>query len=146
MCPIRDAEQRLTQHGRDEWFTGIVYLDEIAETEPPTHLRVHTVTFTPGARTALAYPPPRPGPVRDARAGRVQFDGEPVRALRPGDTVVVPPGRRHWHGAAPDHLFVHVAVQEAHPDTGAEATWHEHVTDDDYAAAPQPEQSIGARS
>lgn len=55
--------------------------------------------------------------------------------------MVIPPGRRHWHGAAPEHTFVHIAIQEAHPETSEEATWHEHVSDDDYTATPEPENA-----
>jgi quercetin dioxygenase-like cupin family protein len=136
MTLVRTAD-RLTQTGPAEWFTGTVYLDEIAETVAWSRLRVHVVTFTAGARTAWHTHPL--GQVLHAThgAGRVQLDGEPVLAFAPGDTVIVPPGRRHWHGAAPGHLFVHLAVQEAHPETGEEATWHEHVTDADYTADPQ---------
>lgn len=139
------ATDRPTLIGPAEWFTGTVYLDEIAETVAPSYLRVHAVTFTPGARTAWHTHPL--GQVLHATygAGRVQLEGEPVHALAPGDTVVVPPGRRHWHGAAPGHTFAHIAVQEAHPDTGEEAAWHEHVSDADYAARiPEPGDPAGA--
>ncbi len=32
--------------------------------------------------------------------------------LTPGDTVSIPPNVKHWHGAAPDRLFIHLAFQE----------------------------------
>jgi quercetin dioxygenase-like cupin family protein len=41
-----------TEPGSKQWFTGTVWLDEIAIGVPPSVLRVHSVTFEPGARTA----------------------------------------------------------------------------------------------
>lgn len=136
---VRHADARATQTGPDEWFTGAVYLDEIAETTPPSHLRAHVVTFTPGSRTAWHTHPLGQILYATHGLGRVQLDGEPVRALIPGDTIVIPPGQRHWHGAAPEHTFVHIAIQEADPESGEEASWHEHVSDADYTATPEPE-------
>jgi quercetin dioxygenase-like cupin family protein len=136
---LHHAGSRPTQTGPPEWFTGIVYLDEIAETTPPSHLRAHVVTFTPDARTAWHTHPLGQVLHVISGAGRVQLDGEPPQALHPGDTMVVAPGRRHWHGAAPGQTFVHIAMQEAHPDTDEEATWGDHVTDTDYTASPETE-------
>ena len=62
--------------------------------------------------------------------GRVQREGEPVRVLRPGDTAPIGAGEKHWHGAAPDRMFVHLAVQEA--VDGSAVTWLDPVTDADY--------------
>lgn len=139
---IRPSSARPTLLGPQEWFTGTVYLDEIAETAPPSHLRAHIVTFDPGARTAWHAHPIGQILYASHGARRAQLDGEPVVSLLPGDTVVIPPQRRHWHGAAPDHDFVHLAIQEAHPDTGEEATWYEPVSEDDYHAAPAPRFNV----
>lgn len=138
---IQHADTRATQTGPGEWFTGTVYLDEIAETIPPSHLRAHVVTFTPGSRTAWHTHPVGQILYATHGCGRVQLDGEPAKSLIPGDTIVIPPGRRHWHGAAPEHTFVHIAIQEADPETGEEASWHEHVSDADYTATPEPENA-----
>ena len=45
--------------------------------------------------------------------------------------------RRHWHGAGPDRFFVHLAMTEV-DETGSVTDWFEHVTDEVYAAAPDP--------
>jgi quercetin dioxygenase-like cupin family protein len=66
--------------------------------------------------------------------GRVQCEGGPVRTVRAGDTVVFKPGERHWHGAAPGHGMVHLALQEADAD-GKDVAWMEHVTDAEYNQA-----------
>jgi len=51
--------------------------------------------------------------------------------LNPGDTVLIPPNVLHWHGAAPDRLFSHLAMSET-SDSGAGTGWGEHVTDAEY--------------
>ncbi|GAA2773451.1 hypothetical protein [Nonomuraea dietziae] len=48
----------------------------------------------------------------------------------PGDVVYTPLGEEHWHGAAPDHFMVHLALWE-----GDDTTWLEHVSDAEYGAA-----------
>ena len=45
------------------------------------------------------------------------------------------PGENHWHGAAPNRFMVHIAIQQ-NDDTGRPVIWGEHVTDEQYAAAP----------
>ena len=64
--------------------------------------------------------------------GRVQTWGGPVRQIRAGDTVWIPPNEKHWHGAGPQTGMVHVAMQEALD--GKHVTWLEHVTDEQYSA------------
>lgn len=127
------AGARATQRGRTEWFTGTVLIDEIATCGPPSRLNILRVAFEPGARTAWHTHPVSQVLHVLSGVGRVQKEGEPMRVLQPGDTVVIGPGEKHWHGAAPDRLFVHLAVQES--ENGATAHWLEHVTDAQYASA-----------
>ncbi|WEV74656.1 cupin domain-containing protein [Bifidobacterium sp. ESL0798] len=63
--------------------------------------------------------------------GYCQFEGEPVRQLRPGDVVVVPPETKHWHGASPNEPFAHVAVMV--PQEGASNEWLDPVDPEEYA-------------
>jgi quercetin dioxygenase-like cupin family protein len=127
---VTEAEAGASRRGRTEWFTGTVLIDEIATCAPPSRLSVNRVTFEPGARTAWHTHPV--GQVLHVLAGvgRVQTEGEAVRTLRPGDTVLIGPGEKHWHGAAPDRVFVHLAVQEV--EGGSAVTWLEPVSDADY--------------
>ena len=105
---------------------------------PGLAVRALRVTFSPGARTAWhAHPGGQVLHVVDG-VGRVQSAGGPVRQLRPGDTVVSGPGEQHWHGAAPDQLMSHVAISAGDPATGQQTVWADHVTDEDYRAAPEP--------
>jgi quercetin dioxygenase-like cupin family protein len=54
--------------------------------------------------------------------------------LNPGDTVNIPPDTMHWHGAAPDRLFSHLALSEA-GEQGQGAAWGTHVSDAEYNEA-----------
>jgi quercetin dioxygenase-like cupin family protein len=68
--------------------------------------------------------------------GLCQRRGEPAEVIRPGDRVFFEPGEEHWHGAAPKRFMAHIAIQES-DDSGAPASWGDHVTDDEYAAASE---------
>ncbi len=54
--------------------------------------------------------------------------------IRPGDTVWIPPGEEHWHGAGPDTAMKYLAMQEA--QDGRVADWLDLVTDQDYSLPP----------
>jgi quercetin dioxygenase-like cupin family protein len=122
-----------SRRGPAEWFTGTAWIDEIAVGAEPSRARLYRVAFEPGARTAWHTHPV--GQVLHVLSGvgRVQAEGQPVRAIRPGDTVRIAPGERHWHGAAPANTMVHLALQETNAE-GVEAVWLEHVTDAEYNA------------
>jgi quercetin dioxygenase-like cupin family protein len=55
--------------------------------------------------------------------------------IRPGDRVWFEPGEDHWHGAAPARFMTHLALHET-GDDDQDAAWGDHVTDEEYAAAP----------
>ena len=57
--------------------------------------------------------------------------GQPPQAINPGDIVNIPPNTMHWHGAAPDRLFAHLALSEA-GEKGEGTAWGEHVSDSEY--------------
>ncbi len=134
---IIQPETTTTQRARPEWFTGAVYLDVIATCSPPSRLNIARVTFEPGARTAWHTHPISQVLHVLSGIGRVQKVGESVQLLRPGDTVLIGAGEKHWHGASPDHIFVHLAVQEM--QDGAAVMWLELVSDDEYLAkVPAP--------
>lgn len=135
MTVIR-VESRPTKLAPAERFTGQVFQDEVIVGEAPSRMRATNVSFSPGARTAWHAHPVGQTLYVVSGVGRLQLEGEPVRELRPGDTGIIPPNTRHWHGAAPDRLFVHLAMSE-NGDDGSGTEWFELVKDADYAAAPQ---------
>jgi quercetin dioxygenase-like cupin family protein len=115
--------------GPAQMFTGDVWLDVIARGEEPSRVRVNTVRFAPGARTAWhSHALGQTLHVTDGM-GLVQASGGGVLVIRPGDTIYTPPGEWHWHGAAPDHYMIHTAIWE-----GDDSQWGDLVSDDDYNA------------
>jgi quercetin dioxygenase-like cupin family protein len=123
-----------TSPGPDDWFTGRVFIDTIANPSGDWRIGAAAVHFTPGARTAWhAHPHGQTIWVTEG-VGLCQRRGGPVEVIRPGDRVFFEPGESHWHGAAPNSLMTHVAVHQA-DDEGNVATWGEQVTDEEYAAA-----------
>ena len=64
--------------------------------------------------------------------GWYQEEGATAQALKPGDMVVISPNVKHWHGAAKDSWFTHLAIEV--PGEGNKNEWLEAVTDEEYAA------------
>jgi quercetin dioxygenase-like cupin family protein len=130
---IVEARQAATTAGPADWFTGHVWIEQIADAPEPSRLRASRVYFSAGARTAWHTHPV--GQTLQILAGvaRVQSDGGPVRELSPGDSVTFEAGERHWHGATPQRPMLHLALQDADAD-GATAAWGAHVTDEQYGA------------
>ena len=124
-----------TNPGPSEWFTGNVYLDAIAVPTETSRLSATNVHFTPAARTAWHTHPNGQTIFVVEGVGLAQRRGAPVEVIRPGDRVFFEPGEEHWHGAAPDRFMSHVALVQV-DDEGTSATWGDHVTDEEYAAAP----------
>jgi quercetin dioxygenase-like cupin family protein len=127
---ILPAGSRPTRRAPAEYFTGTVWQDPINVAEAPARVAALKVTFEPGARTMWhSHPLGQTLYVVDG-VGRVQTAGGPLREIRAGDTVWIPPGEKHWHGASPSNAMTHIAIQEALD--GSTSTWMEPVTDADY--------------
>ena len=124
-----------TAPGPSDRFTGSVFIDAVAAPSEPSRLAASSVHFTPGARTAWHTHPNGQTIYVTEGVGRCQRDGGPVEVIRPGDRVFFEPGERHWHGAAPERFMTHLAMQQV-DDQGSAVTWGEHVSDDEYGAAP----------
>lgn len=124
-----------TAPGPHDWFTGAVYVDTIATPGQSSHLGAALVHFAPGARTAWHTHPRGQTIYVTEGVGRCQREGGPIEVIRPGDRVFFEPGENHWHGAAPNCLMTHLAMQEG-DEGGSPVGWGEHVTDEQYAADP----------
>jgi quercetin dioxygenase-like cupin family protein len=125
-----------TMTGPSDWFTGSVYLDPVAAPTEQSRLQAVSVHFTPGARTAWHTHPNGQTIYVTEGVGRCQRRGGKTEIIRPGDRVFFEPGEEHWHGAAPDRLMTHFAMQQV-DDEGNAATWGDRVTDEEYNAAPE---------
>jgi quercetin dioxygenase-like cupin family protein len=129
------AAARPTKKAPNDNFTGTVLQDEVFAPEAPSRLRATRVTFLAGARTNWHTHAVGQVLYVLSGVGRYQLEGEAPHVLLPGDTVIIPPGARHWHGGAPDHMMTHLAMSET-DDKGAATTWLEPVSDADYTKAP----------
>ena len=129
---IHLAGSRPTRRAPKESFTGTVWQDPIITPQAPMRVVAGRVAFEPGARTAWHSHPLGQTLYVIAGVGRVQSKGGPIREIKPGDVVFIPPGEKHWHGAAPSTGMVHIAMQESLD--GTHVTWMEHVTDAEYSA------------
>ncbi len=110
---------------RTETFTGVVYADAVIPGS--SGVVVNDVLFTPGARTY--WHTHEVGQLLEVVAGKgavVLRDGA-VELIAVGDTVWIPAGEEHWHGATSDTYLVHRAVSVG------KTNWLAEVTDDEYA-------------
>ena len=124
-----------TAKGPADWFTGDVYIDSVAAAPPPSRVTANLVHFMPGARTHWHRHPLSQTVFVTEGVGLCQRRGGPVEVIRPGDRVLFEADEEHWHGAAPNRLMVHLAINEG-DDQHDVVHWLEPVTDDEYAAAP----------
>lgn len=124
-----------TTTGPGDWFTGEVYIDAVAAPSGSSRVSAASVHFTPGARTAWHTHPNGQTIYVTEGVGLAQRRGGPIEVIRPGDRVVFEPDEDHWHGAAPGRFMTHIAIHEV-GDDGNPATWGDHVTDEEYGAAP----------
>ena len=124
-----------TTRGPEDWFTGTVYIDAVAAPSEASRVSASSVHFTPGARTAWHTHPNGQTIWVTEGSGLCQRRGGAVEIIRPGDRVFFEPGEEHWHGAAPTRFMTHIAMVQV-GDDGTPATWGEHVSDEEYGAAP----------
>ncbi|WP_418541602.1 cupin domain-containing protein [Phascolarctobacterium faecium] len=92
---------------------------------------IGNVTFEPGCRNNW-HIHHQGGQILLVTGGRGYYQewGKPARELNAGDVVNIPPEVKHWHGAAPDSWFAHLAVEV--PAAGVSNEWLEPVTDAEY--------------
>ncbi|MBL4768315.1 MAG: cupin domain-containing protein [Rhodobacteraceae bacterium] len=124
------AGSRPTTQASSDWFTGTVWQDPIVEAPEPARVHALRVTFEPRARTAWHTHPLGQTLHVISGVGHVCTRGGTAKTIRTGDTVWIPPGEEHWHGASASNAMEHLAIQESLDGTAAH--WLEHVTDEDY--------------
>jgi 4-carboxymuconolactone decarboxylase len=114
----------------EQYFTGSVRRDPLFPVTPPSRIVGGSVSFEAGARSAWHTHPLGQILIVTAGVGRVQQWGGPVQEIRPGDVVRIPPGVKHWHGAAPTTAMTHIALTEELDGTNTD--WLEKVSDEQY--------------
>jgi len=133
MILVRPEDHAGSAGKQGSQFTGTAYP---YLTLPSTDgVVINTVTFTPGSRTY--WHSHERGQILQIVAGRglVQSEGGPIEVLRAGDTVWVPAGETHWHGAAPDSYMTHTAISLGTTD------WADPVADADYLTSENQDRS-----
>lgn len=113
-------------------FTGEVWLAPLTE-KKELNLPMANVTFEPGCRNSWHLHKAGQLLIATAGIGYYQEKGQPARRLFPGDIVEIAPGVEHWHGAAPNSWFAHIAIT-TNPQNNA-AVWISPVSDDQYREA-----------
>lgn len=113
-----------------QYFVGKSYLKMLTTEGVP----VANVTFEPGCRNNwhIHRADRGGGQILLCTSGRGWYQewGEEARELHPGDVVTIPAGVKHWHGAAKDSWFTHLAIEVPGEKTSNE--WLETVTDEQY--------------
>lgn len=113
-------------------FTGEVWLAPLTE-KKELNLPMANVTFEPGCRNSWHLHKAGQLLIATAGIGYYQEKGQTARRLFPGDIVEIAPGVEHWHGAAPNSWFAHIAIT-TNPQNNA-AVWISPVSDDQYREA-----------
>lgn len=113
-----------------KYFVGQSYLAPLTTDQVP----VFNVTFEPGCRNNwhIHHASKGGGQMLICVGGRGYYQewGKEPREMTPGTVINIPANVKHWHGAAPDSWFSHLALEVPGEDTSAE--WLEAVSDEDY--------------
>ncbi len=114
-----------------QYFDGQSYLNMLSLEQ----VVVGNVTFEPGCRNHwhIHHAAQGGGQMLLCTAGRGYYQewGKEARELHPGDVVHIPANVKHWHGAAPDSWFQHLAIEV--PGEKCQNEWCEAVADEEYA-------------
>lgn len=108
-------------------FIGTSYLNMLSVNPD---CPIGNVTFEPRCRNNWHIH--KGGQILLVTGGRGWYQewGKNAQELHAGDVVQIPAGIKHWHGAAKDSWFVHIAI-EIHSELGV-SEWLEPVTDEEY--------------
>ena len=116
-----------------QYFIGRSFLAPVSAGQ----VGIFAVTFEPGCRNNwhIHHAEKGGGQILIVTAGEGYYQewGKPAQRIRKGDTVNIPAGVKHWHGAAPGCWFQHLAVEV--PGEGTRNEWLEPVDDAAYRAA-----------
>ena len=114
-----------------QYFDGQSYLNMLSLEQ----VVIGNVTFEPSCRNHwhIHHAVKGGGQILLVTAGRGYYQewGQPARELKPGDVVNIPANVKHWHGAAKDSWFQHLAVEVA--GEGCSNEWCEPVSDEEYS-------------
>ena len=117
--------------GFAQYFSGESFLAPISTKQ----VGIFNVTFEPSCRNNwhIHHAKEGGGQILVCVAGRGYYQewGKDAIEMKPGECINIPAGVKHWHGAAPDSWFSHLAVEVDGVDTSNE--WLEAVSDEQYS-------------
>jgi len=113
-----------------EYFTGTAWVNTLVPKDETDTYTVLDVLFEPGCRNHWHTHARGQILLVTSGNGYYQERGNPARSLAKGDTVVIPSGVEHWHGAAKNSSLTHIAITN-HSLVGA-VQWLEPVSDEEY--------------
>lgn len=111
-------------------FTGAAWLQRLMTDADKFDVVISNVVFNPGVRNSWHSHPGGQILIATSGKGYYQERGKPVQILNAGDVVAIPSNVVHWHGAAPDSEFIHIAINTK--VSLGPAVWYEKVTDEEY--------------
>ena len=115
--------------GFAQYFSGQSYLAPVSTAQ----VKIFNVTFEPGCRNNwhIHEADKGGGQILVCVAGRGYYQewGKELQELHPGDVINIMPGVKHWHGAAPDSWFSHLAVEV--PGENCRSRWCEPVSEEE---------------
>ena len=129
--------------GFEQYFTGRSWLAPLTGNKD-LNVPMSNVTFEPGCRNNWHSHTGGQLLIAVGGVGYYQERGKAARRLLPGDVVEIAPDIEHWHGAAPDSWFSHLAIG-CNPQTN-QNTWLERVDDQQYAEATKGNVAIGLQA
>ena len=125
--------------GYQQYFTGKSWISRLTFNKD-LNTPIANVTFEPGCRNNWHKHDGGQILIAVGGTGYYQERGKAARRLLPGDVVEIAQNIEHWHGAAPDSWFSHLAI-ECNPQQKGKNVWLERVSDADYAEATSMPQS-----
>ena len=129
-----EGNERIPHGRRKRSFCAVFYRAELSEYALTEQVAVGNVTFEPKCRNNwhIHHADTGGGQMLLVTAGEGWYQewGKPAQKLKAGDVVHIPAGVKHWHGAARDSWFQHLAVEV--PGENCSTEWCEPVSDREY--------------
>lgn len=117
-------------------FTGAAWLQRLMTDADKFDVVISNVVFDPDVRNSWHSHPGGQILIATSGEGYYQERGKPIQILNAGDVIAIPSNVVHWHGAAPDSEFIHIAINTK--VSLGPAVWYEKVTDEEYNKILKP--------
>ncbi|AHF79387.1 Cupin 2 domain-containing protein (plasmid) [Sodalis praecaptivus] len=126
---VYGRQSAMPSEKRGATFTGEVWADAVLATHD--NVTINNVFFTPGARTW--WHTHEQGQILQVVAGEglICLAGQQAQIIRTGDTVWIPAGERHWHGASQHSYLLHTAISLG------KTNWQDEVAEQDYVTTEE---------